>query len=95
MPVANGTLLHKKKGTAIDLLFLHDYSPSSLKKRNSPAKEDDFTMLTSSLSRRHDALLQKSSPRVSPFSMWYMCSLLKLPRFSSRRSEGTRYNGAV
>ena len=62
MPVANGTLLHKKKGAAINLLFLHDYSPYSMKKRNSPAEEDDFTMLTRSLSRRRDALPQKSSP---------------------------------
>ena len=62
MPVANGTLLHKKKGAAIILLFLHDYSPYSMKKRNSPAEEDDFTMLTRSLSRRRDALPQKSSP---------------------------------
>ena len=62
MPAANGTLLHKKKGAAINLLFLHDYSPYSMKKRNSPAEEDDFTMLTRSLSRRRDALPQKSSP---------------------------------
>ena len=65
MPVANGTLLHKKKGAAINLLFLHDYSPYSMKKRNSPAEEDDFTMLTSSLSRRRDALPQKSSPSLT------------------------------
>lgn len=65
MPVANGTLLHKKKDAAINLLFLHDYSPYSMKKRNSPAEEDDFTMLTRSLSRRRDALPQKSSPSLT------------------------------
>lgn len=52
MPVTNGTLLHKKKGAAIILLFLHDYSPYSMKKRNSPAEEDDFTMLTRSIAQQ-------------------------------------------
>ena len=61
MPAANGTLLHKKKGAAINLLFLHDYSPYSMKEKNSPAEEDDFTMLTRALSRRRDALPQKRS----------------------------------
>ena len=65
MPVTNGTLLHKKKGAAINLLFLHDYSPYSMKKRNSPAEEANFTMLTRSLSRRRDALPQKSSPSLT------------------------------
>ena len=65
MPVANGTLLHKKQGAAINLLFLHDYSPYSMKKRNSPAEEANFTMLTRSLSRRRDALPQKSSPSLT------------------------------
>ena len=62
MPVTNGTLLHKKKGAAINLLFLHDYSPYSMKKRNSPAEEDDFTMLTRSLSRRRDASKEFPQP---------------------------------
>ena len=62
MPAANGTLLHKKKGAAINLLFLHDYSPYSMKERNSPAEEDDFTMLTRALSRRRDALPQIVPP---------------------------------
>ena len=52
----------QKQGAAINLLFLHDYSPYSMKKRNSPAEEANFTMLTRSLSRRRDALPQKSSP---------------------------------
>ena len=63
MPVANGTLLHKKKGAAINLLFLHDYSPYSMKKRNSPAEDYNVDKIPLEKARR---LASKEFPQPSP-----------------------------